>query len=149
MKAIEFKKIIREAIKDELKQTLPSILKEFFSSGKNTNIDEDDDLEYKASFLGSNINERINPKEKLYVKDPILNKVLNQTKVKIDDDSSMGDYDISEEIRESFINNLNNDIPIKTKPKIVDDNNPLAKVLNRDFSKLLKVADDKAKQNRI
>ena len=129
-----FKKIIRETVNEELKSVLPQILNEFFS--KKPSISTTNEGNLKKILDGSkNISEsNKNVAKKTYIKNnPILNDILNETTVRIPNESEMS----------SMVNST---------PSILDNTENLPEVvssaLTKNYSSLLKAVDKKVKEKR-
>jgi len=129
-----FKKIIRETVNEELKTVLPQILNEFFS--KKPSISTTNEGNLKKILDGSkNISEsNKNVAKKTYIKNnPILNDILNETTVRIPNESEMS----------SMVNST---------PSILDNTENLPEVvssaLTKNYSSLLKAVDKKVKEKR-
>ena len=99
MNTTEFKKIIANIVREELQKTIPIVLNEYFS--KNDDVDNKDNnsiseelIEQKMNIDMKKIKEQAptttTPKQhKTYVKDPVLNSILNETVCKIPTETSM------------------------------------------------------------
>lgn len=129
-----FKKIIRETVNEELKTVLPQILNEFFS--KKPSISTTNEGNLKKILDGSkNISEsNKNVAKKTYIKNnPVLNDILNETVVRIPNESEMS----------SMVNST---------PSILDNTENLPEVvssaLTKNYSSLLKAVDKKVKEKR-
>jgi len=129
-----FKKIIRETVNEELKTVLPQILNEFFS--KKPSISTTNEGNLKKILDGSkNISEsNKNVAKKTYIKNnPVLNDILNETVVRIPNETDA-----------SSIGN--------STPSILDNTENLPEVvssaLTKNYSSLLKAVDKKVKEKR-
>lgn len=133
----EFKKIIGESIEQKLRDILPSVLDEYFSSMKP---------QHKGIEEG-NVRKQINdapqqprpaaqspgPKRQ-YVKNAVLNDILNETTVRIKQEGQMvsgGPTTMTTEAP-SVLDNLENVPPV------------VASALTRDYSQLLKLSKTKS-----
>jgi len=123
----QFREIIKEEVSAELKRALPKILNEYFKRDKNPTTNLKNVLSETEE-----ISEEVPKREfKTYTKNPLLNQILNETTVKIptSSDVSMGGS-------------------IRSETVGVDIKAVLPDVMNKDYSKLLKLVDKKANQHR-
>jgi len=134
MNTESFRKIIRETVNEELKTVLPQILSEFFSKKPSTSTTNEGNL--KKILDGSkNISEsNKNVTKKTYIKNnPILNDILNETVVRIPNETEM-----------SSIGN--------STPSVLDNTENLpdavSAALTKNYSSLLKAVDKKTKEKR-
>jgi len=134
MNTESFRKIIRETVNEELKTVLPQILNEFFSKKPSTSTTNEGNL--KKILDGSkNISEsNKNVTKKTYIKNnPILNDILNETVVRIPNETEM-----------SSIGN--------STPSVLDNTENLpdavSAALTKNYSSLLKAVDKKTKEKR-
>lgn len=147
MKKNELVEIIRTLVKEEVHNALPQILMEVLAEKMTENsaaILESKKQPEQVAARKPNFNVGLEepvkkqpaPAPKMYSKNPILNQVLNET---------VGGVPV-EEAAPSAIDTLQN-LP----KEVLNENKEVAAVANaltRDYSKLLKVVDAKAKAKR-
>tara|TARA_X000000950_G_C13529949_1_gene503184 strand:+ start:112 stop:498 length:387 start_codon:yes stop_codon:yes gene_type:complete len=123
MKKNELIRLIKNAVRDELQNSLPKILNETLHDTKiKKEIISDDCNKLKVS--------KKQTQQKLYTKNPVLNKVLNETVGGVPTESN--------NISDNEIKDLNgNAVNIDNLPK------PLANALTRDYTELLNVVEKK------
>lgn len=137
MKKSELVKIIREAVKDELKSCIPALLNEYL--GKQTNntkintLQEDVDLVEMSKKKVKKARENIN--QKTFCKNPTLNKILNETVGGIPQEGSRVTDGATHNKKMTDLNG--NEVNIDQLP------NHVSSALTRDYSKLLKKVDEK------
>ncbi len=147
MNAKQFKQLIREEISSELKRVLPVILDEYFcnmytSKDENKSKSSVKEETVKKSSLKEMMDddsvEETKPKKeyKTYVKNKVLNDVLNETIVKIPKGEN------------SYVSSEMPDVESSGIDSITKDNSPIADVMNKDYSKLMKAVDEKVKVSR-
>lgn len=167
MKANNLREILKKMISEEVQKQLPKLLFELLGqTGKNV-IKE-------ANISSNNVNKQsiakpvavkpVAPKQiKQYVKDPVLNKILNETTPGLVQttynntsvlDMVGGNFEKigkNDEIYTSMKELVNEEVAtISTVPEVnsVVESNPLAalsKVFNRDYRAVMKAIDDKKK----
>jgi hypothetical protein len=149
MKKTELVEIIRTLVKEEVHNALPQLLMEVLAekmSEKSTEILESrkqfEQIPTKKPNFNVGLEEPIKkqpaPVPKMFTKNPLLNQVLNET---------VGGVPTEEQTQVSSALDV-----IKTLPKdALNENKEVAAVANaltRDYSKLIKAADAKAKAKR-
>ena len=152
MKTSEFKKLIEEAVNSQLREVLPEILDEYFSSLKQTKkpvvtegkmpsavneiIDQMKDLQETP--------QQVPPKSKQakkYTNNPIFNDILNETVCKIQPENSMGSGIY---LSENMKSNVQSNIPVSTNeveetPQLTQSNLTFMK----DYSSLMETIKTK------
>lgn len=149
MKKNELVDIIRTIVKEEVNNALPQLLMEVLAEKITQNsgaILESNKTAAAVPEKKINLNvkfeEPIKPQQvqapKMFTKNPLLNQVLNET---------VGGVPVEEEVASTSALDV-----IKTLPKeALNENKDVAAVANaltRDYSKLLKAVDAKAKAKR-
>lgn len=146
MKKQELVEIIRTLVKEEVNNALPQLLMEVLAEKMTENSaaileskSQPATLAKKPNFnvqLESPVNKQPAPAPKIFTKNPVLNQILNET---------VGGVP-QEQDAPSAIDT------IQTLPKeVLNENKDVAAVANaltRDYSKLLKAVDAKAKAKR-
>lgn len=147
MKKTELVEIIRTIVKEEVNNALPQILMEVLAEKITQNSESilessKPPVSSKKSNLNVKFEEPVKQQPtqapKVFTKNPILNQILNET---------VGGIPVEEEAASTSALDV-----IKTLPKeALNENKEVAAVANaltRDYSKLLKVVDAKAKAKR-
>jgi hypothetical protein len=136
MKKTELVKIIREAVKSELKESLPVLLKEQLKSNDTIEVrDSKEPVDLVEISKKTITNIRKDRKEKTYCKNPKLNQILNETVGGIPQEgSSVTGHSISEQ---KMTNLSGQEVDMNSLPSHVTS------ALTRDYSKLLKKVDEK------
>ena len=143
MKKNELIEIIRTLVKEEVHNTLPQLLMEVLAeklTGQEVLTEKVTEAPRKRVNVGLEAPVKQAPVQapKVFTKNPILNQVLNET---------VGG--VPQEAEVSTQSTLD---VIKTIPKeMLNENKEVAAVANaltRDYSKLIKAADEKAKAKR-
>ena len=132
MKTDDFKNILRNTVNEELRKVLPELLNEYFNkSDKSTVSDRKSQTIPIPTQQPSTIIDKTVKKElRQYVKNPILNQILNETVVKIPTDGSVVS---SGQYTQSAVDST--EIP-----------QSLSNVFNKNYSTLLKAIDIKTKK---
>lgn len=149
MKSNELKEIIRSVIKEELDKTLPTLIPKILSeilSGRQSNTIQSNQSTVSTKTV---VKESVQkPKEiKKYSSNPVLNEILNQTVVKIPNETSIAGLDSS--FKSQVFAGMQMNESIETQQPVVpatEEQGKVMDVLNRDFRSLMK-AVDKKKQN--
>jgi len=146
MKTDEFKKIIREVVNEELLRILPKLLDRRITEGKTPPIEH---IQPTPTAPPIPVKKEL----KRYIKDPILNQILNETKVTITQEPTYpGVY--SELNMNATGMNMLNEIAVPHSSE-VGSNQPssreepatkIEKVFMKDYSKLLKAVEAKSKK---
>lgn len=146
MKKNELVDIIRTIVKEEVNNALPQLLMEVLAEKITQNsgaiLESNKTTSEKKINLNVKFEEPIKPQQvqapKMFTKNPLLNQVLNET---------VGGVPVEEEVASTSALDV-----IKTLPKeALNENKDVAAVANaltRDYSKLLKAVDAKAKAKR-
>ena len=148
MKSNEFKKLIKDIVNEEIKRVLPELLKEHNVKSEVRNVVTENVIK-SAPVVNSH-----QPAVKRYVKDPVLNQILNETKVKIP--SNDCPYVQSNLSMESTGITMSESIPdissnMATDPAPLNEQiqDPIKsavgveKLFMKDYSKLLKAVEKK------
>lgn len=143
MKKNELVDIIRTLVKEEVHNVLPQLLMEVLAEKMTENsaiLESRSQVPSKKPNFNVGLDEPVKKQAasspKMYTKNPILNQVLNETSGGVPD----------EETAPSAIDTLQN-LP----REVLNENKDVAAVANaltRDYSKMLKVVDAKAKAKR-
>ncbi len=149
MKSNELKEIIRSVIKEELNKTLPTLIPKILSeilSGKQSNTIQSNQSTVSTKTV---VKESIQkPKEiKKYSSNPVLNEILNETVVKIPNETSIAGLDSI--FKSQAFAGMQMNESVETQQPVVpatEEQGKVMNVLNRDFRSLMK-AVDKKKQN--
>ena len=143
MKKNELIEIIRTLVKEEIHNTLPQLLMEVLAeklTGQEVLTERTVEAPKRKVNVGldSPIKQAPSQAPKMFVKDPILNQILNET---------VGG--VPQEAESTGTSTLD---VIKTIPQeMLNENKDVAAVANaltRDYSKLIKAADAKARAKR-
>ena len=135
MKKSELVKIIKTAVREELKTTLPSLLGELKIPTHKTKNVENQPTDIVEQAKKKIRDSRENEPSRKYSKNPVINKILNETKGGIPQDGSRvhGDGDLINEFTD-------------TNGQSVDVNNlpdHLSNALTRDYTDVMKLVDKK------
>lgn len=131
----EFNKIISEAVERQLRQVLPEVLDEYFTGNiKNKSPQKTVQKQISETKRVAPV-VQAEPAEvkRQYVKNPILNQILNETVVKIPQEGPLAS---SNQTGPSIMDN------VESVPPTV------AAALTKDYSQLLKLSVDKSKSKR-
>ena len=141
MKTEQFKELVRAIVKEELKKTLPALVPKIVAealnnkSSKSQLVEEEDFFaQLQKEISGNVVPADSKPKQpKKYSNNPLLNDILNETTVRIPNESEMS----------SMVNST---------PSILDNTENLPEVvssaLTKNYSSLLKAVDKKVKEKR-
>jgi hypothetical protein len=134
MKKSELVEIIRVAVRKELKNTLPAILKECVGS-TNTSNPTKDIVEVARDKV--NVSRKKKPKilEKHYTNNPAINKILNETVGGVPHEGSM--VDGGQPHTNTFTNTSGQSVDIDNLPDHVSN------ALTRNYSDVVKLVDKK------
>ena len=137
MKKLELVKIIKTAVREELKASLPNVLSEIMQTrSKSTNTN--DPLEITKEILKSDTQIPI-PKLRKFSNNEALNKVLNETTGGI----PVGGSRVGDGLHEHKMTDLQgNEVNIESLPDHVSS------ALTRNYSKLLNKVDEKVKHKK-
>jgi len=134
----DFKKMIGESIEEKLKEILPSILDEYFTSMKSPKssiVRENHPKQVVEQKTVVGNSEKVPPTKKIqYVKNAVLNDILNETVVKIKQDG---------QIVSGGPSTMTTSAP-SVLDKIEDIPPVVADALTRDYSQLLKLSKAKS-----
>ena len=132
MKKSELINIIRNAVREELKHSLPKIVNEIISNSNTTKQTDDDPVDLVSEVLKTNRSNNV--KQKTFTKNKLLNQVLNETIGGIPQEGSkVGD-------NQNFTDLNGQQVDIENLPDHVSN------ALTRDYSKLMGAVNEKKKQ---
>ena len=132
MKTDDFKNILRNTVNEELRKVLPELLNEYFNKSDKSKVSErkSQTIPIPTQQPSTIIDNTVKKELRQYVKNPILNQILNETVVKIPTDGSVvssGQYTHSAMDSKEIPQSLSN-------------------VFNKNYSTLLKAIDVKTKK---
>ena len=132
MKTDDFKNILRNTVNEELRKVLPELLNEYFNKSDKSAVADrkSQTIPIPTQQPSTIIDNTVKKELRQYVKNPILNQILNETVVKIPTDGSVvspGQYTHSAMDSKEIPQSLSN-------------------VFNKNYSTLLKAIDVKTKK---
>ena len=134
MKKSELVEIIRVAVRMELKNTLPTILKEYVGS-TSTSKPTEDIVEVARDKINVSRKKKSKIPEKHYTSNPAINKILNETVGGIPQEGSM--VDGGQQHTNEFTDTNGQSVDINNLPDHVSN------ALTRNYSDVLKLVDKK------
>lgn len=170
MKANQFKELIRKLVAEEVVKTLPKLLFEMLGQQAKPVLKEqitptrqlvadqipDDVFDETMANMSNHPAYQTKKELKRYTADPVLNEILNATKSGLSQspygsslvDLEGGGFDKLSQPTEEYVPQQIQETTTPT-PSVTSVPNPLSKVLNRDYSKFMKIVDQKAKGGMI
>jgi polyribonucleotide nucleotidyltransferase len=133
----DFKKLIEESIEKKIRDVLPKVLDEYFTSIKSEQKPKSVEKSIKKEVserVVSPTSPEVKREKKTYVKDPVLNDILNETVVKIKQDGSGVVSGAPEKMASSSVLDKIDEVPPTVQT-----------ALTRDYSQLLKLSMTKSK----
>ena len=132
MKTDDFKNILRNTVNEELRKVLPELLNEYFNKSDKSAVADrkSQTIQIPTQQPSTIIDKTVKKELRQYVKNPILNQILNETVVKIPTDGSVVS---SGQYTHSAVDST--EIP-----------QSLSNVFNKNYSTLLKAIDIKTKK---
>ena len=131
MKKSELINIIRNAVREELKHSLPKIVNEIISNSNTTKQTDDDPVDLVSEVLKTNRSNNV--KQKTFTKNKLLNQVLNETIGGIPQEGSkVGD-------NQNFTDLNGQQVDIENLPI-------MSQTHSHDYSKLMGAVNEKKKQ---
>lgn len=133
----DFKKLIEESVEKKIRDVLPMVLDEYFTSIKSDqkpkSVEKPIKKEVSERVLPSTTPE-IKREKKTYVKDPVINDILNETVVKIKQDGA------------GMVSGAPDKMSAPSVLDKIDEVPPTVQTaLTRDYSQLLKLSMTKSK----
>jgi hypothetical protein len=129
MNTTTFKNLIRESIREELAVQLPIVLKEFLTPHTKTPTQSAKKPTVTTKVYMEEMSTVKPTVKRTYTSNTVLNDILNETVVKIPNETSVSVQSV-------------------TDTSVVTNNPTLSTIFNKDYSAVLKAADEKAKRSR-